>query len=60
MGKQQGPAVEHREQNRIFCDKSYGKQYEEEYICIIESLCHRAEIKHNFVNQLQFIKSSTK
>ena len=33
-----------------------GKEYEKEYICITESLCCTAEIKHNLVNQLYFNK----
>ena len=33
-----------------------GKEYEEEYICVTESLCRTAEIKHNTVNQLYFSK----
>ena len=33
-----------------------GKEYEKEYICITESLCCTAEIKHNIVNQLYFNK----
>ena len=36
--------------------KHNGKEYEKEYICITESLCYTAEIKHNIVNQLHFNK----
>ena len=34
--------------------KHNGKEYKKEYIyiCITESLCYTAEIKHNIVNQL--------
>ena len=32
-----------------------GKKYEKEYICITESLCCTAEIKHNIENELYFI-----
>ena len=56
MDKQQGPTVQHRELYSISCDKPYGKVYEKEYICITESFCCTAKIKHNIVNQLYFNK----
>ena len=31
-----------------------GKEHEKDYICITQSLCHTAEIKHSIVNQLYF------
>ena len=37
-----------------------GKEYEKEYICITESLCCTAEIKHNIVIQLYFNKIKNK
>ena len=33
------------------------KEYEKAYICITESLCCKAEIKHSIVNQLCFNKN---
>ena len=33
-----------------------GKECDKEYICITESFCCMAEIKHNIVNQLYFNK----
>ena len=44
MDKQQGPVINHNEKNI-------------KNICITESLCCTAEIKHNIVNQLYFNKT---
>ena len=35
-------------------EKNVKKKKKKEYMCVIESLCYKAEIKHNIVNQPYF------